>query len=559
MVAADMAAQGTPAATGAHFDPLSVVFSDAFESGTLANWTDVHGLVVQGQEVYSGRYAARATSTGGAAYARASLNPPRGNLFVRVRFKILRRNAGVYLLELLTAANTSVLALYMTDQGKLGYRNDVAGQDARSATVVSSARWHEIQVHVQFAGIGGQVAVWYDGAPIKALTQTEALGTTPIGRVQIGASVTGDSFDVAFDDIVAATQFIPPTFGMETPASATSATANTNADGTTNAAETNATTNTTAPGTTPRPVGTACPAGQSVCGGACVNTAADPANCGGCGIACGFGETCLSGACGIAATGCANGETACQGACVNLGSDPANCGGCGVACAPGQSCAGGTCAAGPGGACPGGCGQGQACCDGACTDLGNEANCGACGDACGQGQVCCSGAAGCVDPSSDPNNCGTCGTVCAQGQGCANGTCTGGASCPAGEADCGNGCIDLGTEANCGGCGVTCGAGQVCLDQTCQSPGCPAGQAYCGNGCVSLGDEMNCSACGDACGAGQVCLSGACTQGAATCAAGQADCGNGCVNLGDEVNCSACGDACGQGQVCCNQSCQASC
>ena len=39
------------------------------------------------------------------------------------------------------------------------------------------------------------------------------------------------------------------------------------------------------------------PAGATDCGGACVDTASDPANCGGCGLACAAGETCASGTC----------------------------------------------------------------------------------------------------------------------------------------------------------------------------------------------------------------------------------------------------------------------
>lgn len=40
-----------------------------------------------------------------------------------------------------------------------------------------------------------------------------------------------------------------------------------------------------------------CAAGQVACGGACVDTATDPRNCGRCGEVCGASEACLSGAC----------------------------------------------------------------------------------------------------------------------------------------------------------------------------------------------------------------------------------------------------------------------
>ena len=76
-----------------------------------------------------------------------------------------------------------------------------------------------------------------------------------------------------------------------------------------------------------------CGAGLTLCGQACVNTATDPANCGGCSKNCGGGATCSGGSCS-----CPAGATVCNGGCVNTSSDPKNCGSCGRACASGEGC-----------------------------------------------------------------------------------------------------------------------------------------------------------------------------------------------------------------------------
>ncbi len=144
-----------------------------------------------------------------------------------------------------------------------------------------------------------------------------------------------------------------------------------------------------------------CAEGQLDCGGVCIDTCCDNANCGGCGIVCTSGQTCFEGVCDCpSGLCCAEGETNCEGACVNLATDPEHCGACGNACAAGLTCFEAVCDC-PSGLC---CAAGQTQCGDACIDTCcDNANCGACGHVCGAGETCFEGVCDC--PS------GTCGTT----------------------------------------------------------------------------------------------------------------------------------------------------
>lgn len=128
------------------------------------------------------------------------------------------------------------------------------------------------------------------------------------------------------------------------------------------------------------------------------------ANCGGCGVACATGASCVgsSGAGGPSvACVCPAGQTACGGACVDTQTDTSNCGGCGTSCEAGNACStGGTCV---GGACVAGtspsCDDGNGCTDDSCDPVSgcvhrnNTASCDD-GDVCTTGDVCGGGVCG---------------------------------------------------------------------------------------------------------------------------------------------------------------------
>jgi hypothetical protein len=129
------------------------------------------------------------------------------------------------------------------------------------------------------------------------------------------------------------------------------------------------------------------------CGNMCADTQNDPANCGGCAMACPMGQVCSVGAC---ATTCQGGTTLCGSKCVDEMVDPANCGMCGKACGPTEVCTGGAC---------------SSVCGGSLTKCGNA----------------------CVNTQTDVNNCGTCGNSCVVGDTCQAGAC---APCDSTTTDC---------------------------------------------------------------------------------------------------------------------------
>ena len=93
------------------------------------------------------------------------------------------------------------------------------------------------------------------------------------------------------------------------------------------------------------------------CGGACANPSNDSQNCGGCSTVCAGSQTCNSGNCGfdscstplqgdrchLDAGGGISGGSCCGLACVDTATDPQNCGGCNLACGAGAGCVASNC------------------------------------------------------------------------------------------------------------------------------------------------------------------------------------------------------------------------
>jgi fibronectin type 3 domain-containing protein len=190
--------------------PRSPIFSDGFESGDLTRWSSDGGLAIRQSDPFSGAWVARATSTGQATFAYTNLRVSEPELYYQLRFKVISQGSGtVTLLKLKTGTGAQIIRLFLSTTGKLATRNDVTGVSTTSSAGVAAGRWHTAQMHVLVNDTEGKVEVWLNGVKIDALSGTASLGTTPIGRVQLGDDATGRSYDLRFDEAVTDTQAIP--------------------------------------------------------------------------------------------------------------------------------------------------------------------------------------------------------------------------------------------------------------------------------------------------------------------------------------------------------------
>jgi len=206
-----------------------------------------------------------------------------------------------------------------------------------------------------------------------------------------------------------------------------------------------------------------CYAGYTECPGSdggtgCTDVLLDDNNCGGCGITCPDGESCLGGYCTCHLTTCTyDGGFS---TCTDLESDPLNCDVCGHVCPEGEDCLLGACSCSPSRTIL------QCATDGglACVDLteDDDGGCGSFGCLCDEdGGTCGPGSGACADLTTDPYNCGTCGNVCPTGSCILGDAGTGVCNCPfpyvwCPENDGGPVCVDTYSDFN--HCGFSCAA-----------------------------------------------------------------------------------------------------
>ncbi len=175
------------------------IFQDGLESGNLSAWTSSGGLTVQSAVIHSGVFAAQGNTTVGATYAKKTLPSTYADGYARVYFNLISAVHQVNLLRFRTAADGSIGYLFVNTAGNLALRNDVGAVTLTSATSVSSG-WHALELRMAINGASGLTEVWLDGVRINDLSVTTNLGSTAIGRLQIGEVQNGRTYNVILDD-----------------------------------------------------------------------------------------------------------------------------------------------------------------------------------------------------------------------------------------------------------------------------------------------------------------------------------------------------------------------
>lgn len=187
------------------------LFSDGFESGTMASWTSSTGLTVQSATVHSGTYAAEGSTLNGMTYAIKQLGGGGyQDLYYRSYFDIKSLSTGFTLMADQTASGGGIVRLYANPQGQLVLWNDVT-QLTTTGPTLSLGTWHSAELHVNTSGLVLTTDVWVDGAPVPAFSTTSAtLGIPAVGQVQLGSQGILQIYDVVFDDVAVSTSRTGP-------------------------------------------------------------------------------------------------------------------------------------------------------------------------------------------------------------------------------------------------------------------------------------------------------------------------------------------------------------
>jgi chitodextrinase len=190
--------------TGPASPPPTVVFADDFESGGLGGWTSNAGVTAVSAGAHAGTWAARETSTGTATSAYKTLAATSNELWLQSWVYLTSQSTSVNLVGFSKATGASIVNVYLDGTGRVSLRNNQGLVTTYGTSKVLPGAWHKVMLHAIVNGTASSLDASLDGVPVPGLTLTgQNLGTTPIGRIQLGDTSTARTYDVLLDDVVA--------------------------------------------------------------------------------------------------------------------------------------------------------------------------------------------------------------------------------------------------------------------------------------------------------------------------------------------------------------------
>jgi hypothetical protein len=208
---------GTTSQPGTSNTVTTPLLTTGFESGTLAGWSPVTGMVaVQGGVVHTGSYAAQLSSTGGQTFALQKLPASSSTLYAQGWVSTASQSTAMTLFGLRTQATPTVPAyqvaqVYLNASGTIKVLNNVTKASYLANIALAPGGWHELTFAVNETA--GTMQVWLDGTAVQFGTPTgmssvvagQNLGTVPMSTFQVGDDSTGRVFSWCADDLTVST------------------------------------------------------------------------------------------------------------------------------------------------------------------------------------------------------------------------------------------------------------------------------------------------------------------------------------------------------------------
>jgi hypothetical protein len=185
-------------------DPITVqsgpaaIFADGFDQG-FANWTGVAGMTVDNATGNPSAPSARAQPSGAPAWAWRTLGATYPSACLSVRVNLSSIGSTVDLFRLRTASDGPIVRAYVASNRVLWIRADFSGATLASSTVLPLGSWNTVELCTT-VGTSGSATLYLNGTRIAG-PWTANLGTTPIGRIQIGDNAA-KTFTANWDDVV---------------------------------------------------------------------------------------------------------------------------------------------------------------------------------------------------------------------------------------------------------------------------------------------------------------------------------------------------------------------